>query len=85
MEIKVSIFREFLEEQLKESVDILGSSIGIAGTITAIGITNVQWLIQENNVGVAVPRILVENGFSSRIINSAWTMAIKQSQGQIEV
>lgn len=55
MEIKVSIFRELLEEQLKEGINILSSSISVAGTITAIGVTNIQRLVQENNVGIVIP------------------------------
>jgi hypothetical protein len=55
MEIKLSIFRELLEEQLKEGIDILGGGIGVAGTIITIGITNVQRLVQENNVGIVIP------------------------------
>lgn len=76
MEIKLGVFREFLEEQLKESIDVLSCSVGVASTVATIGVTNIQglfqpklvnnaegqinmrifnYLIQEYNVGVAVP------------------------------
>jgi hypothetical protein len=44
MEIKFSVFRELLEEELKESIDIFGSSVCVTGTITTIRIANIQRL-----------------------------------------
>lgn len=45
MEIKVGILRELFEEELKKSINILSSSIGVCSTTAAMRVTNIQWLI----------------------------------------
>lgn len=45
MEIKVSVLREFLEEELEESINVLGSSIRVGGTAATMRITDIQGLI----------------------------------------
>jgi hypothetical protein len=59
VEVLISVLWERLEEQSQESVDILSSSGGRRGGARGVGVSDVDWLIQENDRGVGVPSILV--------------------------
>ena len=59
MEVLVSIFWEGLEEQSQESVDILSSCGSRRGGAGGVGVSDVNWLIQENDGGVGIPSVLV--------------------------
>lgn len=49
MEILLGIFWELLEEQGQESIDILSCSDGIADGRAAIGVTDIDGLVKEDD------------------------------------
>lgn len=59
MEVLLGILRKLLEEQRKKGINILSSSNCIADRVTTVGVPNVDWLIEENNGRVRVPRVRV--------------------------
>lgn len=70
MKIKIRALGEFLEKELKKSIYIFGSLISIGGTILAIRIANIQRLVQEGNICLFVPGILVEYSVIAFLIDS---------------
>lgn len=62
VEILGGIFRELLEEQREQGVDIFASGNSVADAGTTVGVSNVDRLIQEDHRGIGVPReIVVDN------------------------
>lgn len=62
VEILSGIFRELLEEQGEQSVDIFASGNSVANAGSTVGVSDVDGLIQEDHGGVGVPReIVVDN------------------------
>lgn len=59
VEVLLGILRELLEKQGQQGVDILASSTSIADCVAAVGVADVDWLVKENDGGIAVPRAWV--------------------------
>lgn len=59
VEVLLGILRELLEEQGKQRVDVFTSSASVADSIAAVGITDVDGLVKEDDRGIAVPRARV--------------------------
>jgi len=59
MEVLLCIFWELLEEKSEERVNILASCDGVADRATTIGVTNIDWLVEENHRSVCIPRVWV--------------------------
>jgi hypothetical protein len=49
VEVLLRVFWELLEEEGEESVDVLSSSNGVADRSTAVRVTDIDWLIKEDN------------------------------------
>jgi hypothetical protein len=59
VEVLLGIFRELLEEQGQQSIDVLASSNSVANTAAAVRVTNVDGLIQEDDRSIGVPGVVV--------------------------
>ena len=59
VEILLSILGELVEEEGKESVDILAGSNSVANSIARVRVSDVDRLVKENNASVVVPGPLV--------------------------
>ena len=59
MEVLGCIFRELLEEECQESVDIFACSDRVRNGRAGIRVSNIDWLVEENHAGIGVPRIWV--------------------------
>lgn len=57
VEVLLGVLRELLEEQGQERVYVLASSGGVADSIAAVRVANVDGLVKENDRGIAVPRV----------------------------
>jgi hypothetical protein len=62
MEVLLGVLRELLEEQCEESVDVLGSSNGVADRGATIGVANVDGLVKEDNRSIVVPGEVIVDG-----------------------
>jgi hypothetical protein len=49
MEVLLCVFRELLEEKSKEGVDILASSDSVANRAAAVRVSDIDWLIEEDD------------------------------------
>ena len=58
------IFRESVQKQLQERVDVFTGCRGVGNccAIVSIGIANIDWLVEENNVEMIVPGVGVVTG-----------------------
>lgn len=61
VEVLLCVLWELLEEKRQKSVDIFAGSDGIADAASAIGVPNVDGLIEKNDGGVRIPRVWVVN------------------------
>ena len=59
VEVLCCILGELLEEQGQESIDIFTSSDGIAHGFPAVRVADIDWLIEEDDGSVGVPRIRI--------------------------
>ena len=57
VEILLGVLGELVEEERKESIDILAGSNSVADRATAVGVTDVDRLVKEDNGSVVVPRV----------------------------
>lgn len=55
VEVLLRVFRELLEEEREQSIDILASSNGITDRRTAVGVANIDRLVKEDHGGIGVP------------------------------
>lgn len=55
MEVLLRILRELLEEESKQGVNVLASSNRVANSVVAVGVANVDRLVQEDHGSVGVP------------------------------
>ena len=55
----LSIFGEVVEEKGQQGVDVLAGSDGAGDGTTTVGVTSVDGLVNEDDRGVAVPRVVV--------------------------
>lgn len=78
VEVLLGVLGELLEEQGKESVDILASSNGVTDGGTAVGVADVDGLVEEDNRGIVVPRVVVVDGLDV-LADGARTKFQKQS------
>jgi len=58
------IFREFVQKQFQERVDVFtgGRGVGHCCAIVPIRIANINWLVKENDVEMIVPGVGIESG-----------------------
>ena len=59
MEVLLGIFWELLEEERKESIHILPGCNSVADGATAIRVSDVDGLVEEDDGGVCVPGVWV--------------------------
>lgn len=78
VEVLLSVFRELLEEQGKESVNVLAGSNGVADGGPAVGVSDVDGLVKENDRGIVVPRVVIVDGLDV-LANGARTKFQEQS------
>lgn len=55
VEVLLRVFRELLEEEREQSIDIFASSNGITDRRTAVGVANIDRLVKEDHGGIGVP------------------------------
>jgi hypothetical protein len=55
VEVLLRVLWKLLEEQRQQSVDILASRNSVANGVAAVGVSNVNGLIEENNGSIRVP------------------------------
>jgi hypothetical protein len=55
VEILLSILRELLEEEGEEGIDVLAGSNSVAHTSTAVRVTNIDGLVEEDDGSIVVP------------------------------
>lgn len=59
VEVLLGILRELLEEQRQKGIDVLACSHGVADSLAAVGIANVDGLVQKDDGSIRVPRVVV--------------------------
>ena len=59
VEVLLGILGELVEEEGKESVDILASSDSVADGVAGVRVADVDGLVKEDNAGVVVPGVLI--------------------------
>lgn len=69
MEWQIRVLRELVQEQLKECIYIFPSCGAIVhrGPVVGIGEAVVDWLIEEDDVGVGVPAVGVVGRVATRV------------------
>lgn len=70
VEVEALVMGELLEEDLEESIDILGGGKGVGDRFT-VRETDVGGLVQEDDRRVGVPGVGVENGAGAILLDSA--------------
>lgn len=82
MEVILNKLGESDVEQLQESVNVLccRSRVGYSGCSVRVAYSN--GAVEEDHVGVAVPRILVESGVLSLVGNGARSQFKQKSSGR---
>ena len=63
VKVLLCVLWELLEEKRQKSVDILAGSDCVADAASAIGVPNINGLIEENDGGIRIPRVWVVNKF----------------------
>jgi hypothetical protein len=56
----LGVFGELLEEEGKQGIHILASSDSVGDLATAVGVSDVHGLVEEDNGGVLIPSEVVE-------------------------
>ena len=59
VEVLMVVLGELLEEQLQKCVNVLSSIDGVGNRIRGVRVADIDWLVQENDRGVVVPRVWV--------------------------
>jgi len=57
----LGVLGELLEEQCQKSIDILACSDSVADSASTVGVSDVDWLVKEDDRSVGVPRHRVVN------------------------
>lgn len=78
VEVLLGVLWELFEEEGKKGVDVLSGSNGVADGATAIGVTDIDWLVKEDNRGIGVPGVWVAVKLEV-LINGGWTKFEEQS------
>jgi hypothetical protein len=80
VEGRLSVLWEALEEELEERVDVLAGNGGVVHgrTVVRVRVPDVDRLVQEDDVGVGVPRMRVERGVLAVVSNAARTQLEEQ-------
>lgn len=81
MEGVLPVLRVSLQEELKESVDVFASSRARVDrrTIVRVRVTNIDGLVQENDVGIGVPTVRVVGDVMTFIRDPARTKLEEQT------
>jgi hypothetical protein len=76
----LGVLREALEEELEERVDVLASNGGVVHgrAVVRVRVPDINGLVQEDDVGVGVPRMRVERGVLAVVGNAARTQFEEQ-------
>lgn len=59
MEVLLGVLWELLEEESKKGVNVLASSDSVADRAAAVRVTDVNWLVKEDDGSICVPRVWV--------------------------
>lgn len=59
VEVLLGVLWELFEEEGQQGIDILAGGRGVADRASAVGIANVDGLVEEDDRGIGVPRVLV--------------------------
>lgn len=59
VEVLLGVLGELLEEQGQQSIDVLASSDGVTDTAAAVGVANVDGLVQEDDGSIGVPGVVI--------------------------
>lgn len=81
VEILGGVFGELLKEKSKKGIDILCSSARLTDGVTAIGETDIDGLVKEDNRGVGVPGVGVVNGLNVLADRAGSELEEKTGQG----
>lgn len=60
MEGLLGVLGEFFEEEREQGVDVFSSGEGVGNRAGAVGVADVDGLIEEDDGGVGVPGVRVE-------------------------
>lgn len=82
VEILGSVFGELFEEEGKKSIDILCSSARLADGVIAVGETDIDGLIKEDDRSVRVPRVGVVDGLNVLADRAGAKLEEKTGQGR---
>lgn len=82
VEVLGSVFRELLEEKSKKSIDILCSSARFADRTAAVGETDIDGLVKEDNGGVGVPGVGIVDGLDVLADRAGTELKEKTGQGR---
>mmetsp|Transcript_75427 Transcript_75427/g.157270 ORF Transcript_75427/g.157270 Transcript_75427/m.157270 type:complete len:380 (-) Transcript_75427:342-1481(-) len=74
-----SILRELLVEILQEGVHVVAHALFVVGT-EASGETDPCWLVNPHDIGIHVPRVLVQGRALAILVHSARPVFSKESQ-----
>jgi len=59
MEVLLRVLWELLEEERKESINVLAGCDSVADRATAVRVSDIDWLIKENDRSICVPGVWV--------------------------
>lgn len=68
MEFRFGKFGEFVIEELHEGVDVVCGVLRIRDSLSTVRVTDLHGRIEEDHVGVVVPRILVELRMTIKLV-----------------
>lgn len=69
MEIKVLVLWKLLKEEHKQCIDIFTSRHSVRNRVIPITVADIDWLIQENDGRIVIPRIRIVNRLFALLVD----------------